>query len=169
MNITKFISFLKDRSGAALVEFSLLLSFLLVSGLGAIEISRAIYQFNVANKGVTAAARYVARLPSYSCDDKAAMETALKAIAEPIAMRASFDSSDPLSLSNWNAASQVTLTVDCIANTDGSGNKIRRGPDEIPVITVGANFPYDSFGILGFLGLESFNITATHNEVYIGD
>ena len=166
------ISFFRDRAGAALVEFSLLLSFLLLGMVGIVEVSRAIYQFNVANKGVAAAARYVARLPGHSCDDEPGMESALKAAAIPVAMRANLqdDNTVAFSLSNWDdnspGTTQLTLEVECVPNT---GANALRGPDAIPVIKVAANFPFNSLGALELIGLSGFNITAEHEEVYIGE
>ena len=54
----------RDCSGAALVEFSLLLPIIFFSAFGMMEFGRALYQFHIANKGVKSAARFMARVPN---------------------------------------------------------------------------------------------------------
>jgi hypothetical protein len=42
------------------------------------------------------------------------------------------------------------------------------GGGSIPVVTVSASVPFSGTAFLGFLGVSSFNLTASHSEMWMG-
>ena len=167
-----------DDSGAALLEFSLLLPVLVVMMAFIGDISRAVYQFHVAEKGVKSAARYLARVPDVTVCAASSFDT-FSSNAANMAQRGSFNAQDDFKLSNWQNAADLTISVVCEANAIDAVTNTRPfiGPDQIPVITVSTSFAFDDVGMLNLIklidGTQSDNsgitIAASHSEVYVGD
>ncbi len=158
----------KDLRGAALVEFTLLLPFLIVIMAGMLEFGRGLHQYHTAAKGVKNAARYLARVVDEgSCPPSSTAWTTQVAKAKTLAQHGSFSSSDPLSLSNWSNASDITVSVSCVDNSAGT----YRGDDDIPVVTVSTSFAYNSLGLLSLTnvpGLTGLQIEVSHEQMFIG-
>ena len=71
------------QSGAALVEFALILPFLLILSFMTFEFGRALYQYNVLTKSVRDAARYLStQQPWTSVDANTTENIAVKTIAK---------------------------------------------------------------------------------------
>jgi len=174
----KALKFFRDTTGAALVEFSLLLPMLVViMGFGS-EFGRAVYQIHVAEKGVKNAARYLARVPDIAgCTTSSFDGFALNAIN--VAQKGSFNNNAPLKLSNWDAPNDITIEVDCVSNLPDAVTNVRPffGGDQIPIITVRTAFDFNSIGMLDIIQLldptqqdnEGIVISAAHKEIYVGD
>jgi Flp pilus assembly protein TadG len=161
--------FFRDRRGAALVEVTLLLPFLLVIAAGVTEIAHAMHQQFVISKSVRDAARYAARasVAFKTCPLNGQPEWAtIVSNTQNIAMRGKLSTSAPLLLPNWSQASTVTVTDACmnagtLLSPAGAGTNI-------PVITVAASVPFSGVGFLSLLGLSSFNIQASHSQMWAG-
>lgn len=61
--INKLIELRRSNAGTSLVELALVLPMVILLVGGVFELSRAVYQFQIADKGVKSAARYLARIP----------------------------------------------------------------------------------------------------------
>lgn len=161
----KLIELRRSNKGVALVELSLLLPMVILLVGGTVELSRAFYQFQIADKGVKSAARYLARIPGNQvCPPASAAWTAGQVAAKNLAQRGSLSAGDPFTLSNWQNANDVTIAVSCVDNSTGG----YVGGDSIPVVNVSTSFTFDDLGFLGIVKLNNINITTSHQEVYIG-
>jgi Flp pilus assembly protein TadG len=149
-----------DTRGVSLLEMTIILPVLLTIGLGILEFGNALYNYHLITVGVRDGARYYAGLPESVDNDIAAQNIAATGVISGGTNRVSW----------WNA-SDVTVDYNEIAilNDDGSGNKLYRGGAYIPVVTVSTTIGYQSLGLLGYLGLGSINLTATHEERVYGN
>ena len=156
---TKRLSF--DREGAALVEFTVVLPFLIFLGLGAFEFGSALYGHHVITTGLRDAARYLARV-----DDPIATETAAKQLAVYGQIGGSTKR-----VSWWNVG-DVTVSVRTIANPvdPDTGARTYRGPDPIRVVRVATTATYPGLGLFAVLGMgPTLAINTFHEERVIGD
>lgn len=156
--------FRKEKSGTALVEFSLLLPLLVSIFAGIVEFGNILQQYHVANKGVKSAARYMARVAGDGSCPIGNGWTTNEGDAKYLAQHGSFEATEPFLLSNWQNANQITITVTCIDNISGGF----RGNEQIPTVTVSTSFDYADIGLLSFLPGNGVTITATHEQMYIG-
>jgi Flp pilus assembly protein TadG len=156
-----------DRSGAALLELTVVLPVVMAIGFGAIEFGNLIYKDHLLWNGVRDGARYYAGL-SYDPSNTtvtANHETDAKNIAVT-----GVTSGGTARVAGWTT-SQVTISYATVANgpTSCGAQKCYRGADTITMVTVSTSYPYQSVGFMGFLGLGSTNLTATHQERIIGN
>jgi hypothetical protein len=150
-----------DRRGAALVEFTVVLPFLVFLGLGAFEFGNALYGHHVITTGLRDAARYLARR-----DDPTASETAAKELA------VYGEIGGTTSRVSWWNVGDVSVTLATIANPvdPDTGLRTYRGPDPIRVVRVATTATYPGLGLLGVLGLgPTLPINTFHEERVIGD
>lgn len=165
-----FIRFGKSERGAALVEFTLVLPFLMLLAAGVSEFGLIMHQQQIMTKSVRDAARYAARSPVAfkSCPINAQPEWGqIAADTQTVALRGSVNAGAPLLLATWNSAGQVTVNGGvCVAA--GALNSPAGGGNNIPIITVTGTAPYAGTGLLNFLGIAPFNITATHTQMWTG-
>lgn len=168
--MSSFHKFFGDNKGAALVEFTIMLPVLFGMVFGLIEFGRYFHQKHAAEKGVKAAARYVARtVDRTGCPPVSAAYNSAVTQAQSLAIRGSFDNSATPTLSNWTAPSSVNISVACTSNAVSGGTRPWRGErDNLPIITVSTQFDYDAIGFLNFLGLSSLQVNASHQELFIG-
>lgn len=165
----RLIRFGKSERGAALVEFTLVLPFLMLLAAGVSEFGLIMHQQQIMTKSVRDAARYAARSPVAfkTCPLTGQPEWAqIASDTRTVALRGSVNAGAPLLLATWNSAGQVTITNPCVApggllSTAGGGNNI-------PIITVTGTAPYAGTGLLAFIGIAPFNITATHSQMWTG-
>ncbi|MHA7901441.1 MAG: TadE/TadG family type IV pilus assembly protein [Henriciella sp.] len=164
-------SFLFENRGAALVEFTLLMPILFGLVFGLIEFGRATFQHHTAEKGVKAAARFVARAPAPDrCNPSGSAYNSAVASAKTLAQYGALDSSGSPSLSNWTNPSDVNVALTAVSNAPSGGVRPWRGQcDQIHIVTVSTQFPYNDLGLLKLLGITSLTIQASHQEVFIGD
>lgn len=170
-------SFRKNASGAALIELSLMLPILLGLMIGAVEYGRVFQQFHVASKGVTSAARYLARQNNATlCDATPAGTWAADQIdAKNLALTGKLEKgvnppSTPAILPNWTSHSQIDISIDCFTNVlKSTGLTTFRGPAELPRITVKVqNTTHNPTKLFDFISPYGVEIAAEHTEVYVG-
>jgi hypothetical protein len=150
-----------DRNGAALVEFTVVLPFLVFLGLGAFEFGNALYGSHVIATGLRDAARYLARF-----DDLTAAETAAKQLAVYGEIGGATKR-----VSWWNVG-DITVSLATIANpvNPDTGARAYRGPDPIRVVRVATSTTYPGLGFFAVLGLgPTLAINTFHEERVIGD
>jgi len=155
------LRFIKDRDGAAVVEFALLAPLLIFLMCGMAEFANAMRQYHVMEKGVRDAGRYLARVPMTGCTVSGTATTA----AQNLAITGRTSGGTAL-LPNWTNVSSVAVSVaQCVNNSSAA----YRGHAEMPVIQVQAAAPYADLGLLTILGIGSINLEATHQQLWIGE
>lgn len=167
------LAFRDDTRGVALVETAILLPFLLLLSAGVFEFGALFYQRLMVEEGVRDAARYLARCNETAYSPSPCSDT----IAKYLAVYGNTDG--PVSGSprvpDWTIA-EVTITTNDISAVDAnSGDRLYRGGTTdgsgnpvIQVIDVTTSLPYSGVGFLSFLGINSLNITAQHEERKVG-
>jgi hypothetical protein len=158
MRITRFCF---DRQGASLVEFTIVLPFLVFLGIGAFEFGNVLYGHHVIGTGLRDAARYLARL-----DDPTASETTAKQLAVYGEIGGATKR-----VSWWNVG-DVTVTLATIANPvdPDTGARSYRGPDPIRVVRAATTATYPGLGLFAVLGLApTLTINTFHEERVVGD
>ena len=156
------VKFQEDQRGAALLEMTLVLPVLMTIGFGAVEFGNMLYNWHLIENGVRDAARYAAGLQI------TAPLTDVKSIALTGTRTAPGNPCTNCRVKFWNQLSQVTVTYSAVANNDGAGNKLYRGGTTIPLVTVSASVPYQSLGLLGYLGMGAQTINVSHQERLFG-
>ena len=145
-----------DRAGTALVEFTIVVPFLLVLGLGMIEFGNVLYRHQLILTGVRDAARYLSRV-----DDPNALATDARQLAVYGEIGGSTNR-----VSWWNVG-DVSVAVTAIDNSvnPDTGARAYRGGDQILIVRVSTTATYPGVGLLGFLGLgSSLSFSAFHEE-----
>jgi hypothetical protein len=153
-----------DRGGGPIVELALLAPLLLSLGLGVNEFGRAVQSYHVIDKGVRAAARYLARQPAPACGGTVTNTTQ----AKNLAMYGNTAGSGSAVLSFWTDPSTITVTVTCFDDTSGTYLS-PTGSTQMPIVAVEAKVPYASLGFLKVLGLGSPTFDMQHQELMLPD
>lgn len=162
----------RDRDGAALLEATVVMPFLLVLGFGLFEFSNALYQYHVITVGVREAARFAAGLPKpdpvvqdESCADPLVTPVGC---AKRVAVTGQIEDGGAKKVEWWDTG-DITITYPTVANTDlGGGLSSYRGGTDITVVQVNTTVTYSGLGFLTVLGLEPFTITTGHEERHYG-
>jgi len=166
-----------EKSGAALVEFSLLLPILFGLTAVCIEFGTAFHQHQIASKGAKSAARYLARVRNTTlCPTPAGDWATNVATARLMAQKGTITATntDPYLINSWTSPTDTSFvaTVDCFSNPKPVNNtdpdQLYRGAEDLARIEVRVNFQYEGIGMLGALGIDPLNIDITHTELYIG-
>lgn len=155
------LRFLKDRKGAALVEFSLLAPLLIFMMCGMAEFANGMRQYHIMEKGVRDAGRYLARVPMTGCAISGSATTA----AQNLALTGRTSGGTALFRTWANPASVAVSVSTCFNNASGT----YRGQTQIPIIQVTANAPYADLGLLTVLGLGPITLQVTHRQLAIGE
>ena len=144
----------RQENGNAVVEFALIMPFLLLLFSGLTEIGRAYFQANAVEKGLRAAALYASRASS-------PLSAADKVIAENIARTGTIDGSGASLVSGWDKPG-ASLTI---TSTDYDLSGVA-----VPVINVAAAVPLDPLvpELVAMVGLETFTINLSHEQAYVG-
>ena len=162
-------NWLADARGTAIVEVALVFPFMALIIFGTLETGNLIYQQHVITKGVQEAARYAARSPALietaACPPANASWLAVADQAKNVATRGRVASTASYILPNFKTA-DVTVSVTCGSATGFVSSNPASG--QIPVVVVSASVSASTLGFLGFVGLPSFTLTATHREMGIG-
>jgi len=165
----KFKNLLGDSQGSVMAEFAFMAPILVILGLGAAEIGRAVQHNHTVEKSARDAARYLSRVPA-SCAGGIG-SAADVATAKNLAWTGYATGNTPLLYYWQNPTSNttVTVTVGCYANTTAPilirSNSASSG---IPLITVSIEVPYVDIGFLGLLGAAAITLKSTHSQVSIG-
>ncbi len=154
-----------DRSGAAAVEFGILLPFMVVLLAGIADVGRSIWHHHTLQKGVRDAARYLSRVDT-------PLTSAQRTAAKNLMLRGSIDTSKPMRYGYWsghvstNLDSQTGL-VTPYDNTAGTF----RGPSTIGIITVTASVtaPSGEFPLLSLFNGGTVQYSARQQVRNIGE
>jgi hypothetical protein len=131
------------------VEFAIVLPLMLALLAGGVDLTRAVFAYQAADKSVKAAARYAARLPKASLDAGGWGVTPVKNLA----LRGTLDGSGQPLLWGWSDPSTVTV------NSPTSDLRVR----------LTAAVPL-SFDLLPLIGLpRALTVSVSHEERHIGE
>jgi Flp pilus assembly protein TadG len=142
---------LRDQSGAALIEFTIMAPLLLSLVLGIAEFGRFLYQYQMVLEGLRDAGRYLARLDANDATNQGN--------AANLATTGTIDGTGAPRVDNWEAA-DIGFAVTDVDNSAGT----YRGPAEIEVIEVTTTFDYADVGFLSALGFAPISIAAEHQQ-----
>lgn len=166
--------FARGTSGAAAVEFAMILPVLVVMLFGAIEFGRLVHDYHVVTKGVRDATRFLSRVPA-SCPGGAGPGVIDDANditrARNLAMTGSTAGGSYL-LGYWTSPATISVAVDCVANDQGGGPRyqgIYDGVGSIPLVTLTATVPFDF--MLGILvsAVPTLTFAVSQNEASLGE
>lgn len=145
----------RSRGGVAAVEFALVLPLLLLILVAIVEIGRVMSQASAVEKGLRAGAQFAARSSVLPLTGSADQQF------QNLVKWGNVDGTGSLLVDGW-ADANATLSINLRNDTVG-GNPVT-------VIRVQASVPYDPLlsGLAGFFGLDSFTITTSHEQTYIG-
>lgn len=173
----------RSRSGAAAVEFALLMFFIVLPLFFALfEMSRALHHHNIVLKSVRDAARYAARIqdctpgPCVEFQDCSGDPT--KCIANPSCTDSANEAGTIKNLAMYGNVTTTGLppllplwtdvaTV-CIVGPLPRTVTIAGGTITPLFVRVSVSVPYQDLGLLQLFGVQNFNLTAQHEEPYIG-
>jgi Flp pilus assembly protein TadG len=152
-----------DRRGASLVEFTVVMPFLVVLGFGTFEYGSALYGHHMVTTGLRDAARYLARVddPTSSTEQDKAKQLAVYGQIGGSTKRVS-----------WWGTGNVNVSTSTIANPvdPNTGFRTYRGPDPIRVVRVATTATYPGLGLLAVIGLgPTLPINVYHEERSIGE
>jgi Flp pilus assembly protein TadG len=158
--------FRRSTSGAALIEFTIMMPILFSLAFGVTEFGRLIQHHHTVQKSMRDAARYLGRI-DVDCATPGADWAAAVVNAKNLAMRGSTLGTDPLILPYWSDAATITVTLTCFNNASGAYFDQDRG-GVIPLVSVSAAVPYQDIGMLSFFGIASVTLNLSHDEMNIG-
>lgn len=153
----------RNASGAALVEFSVVLPVLLLLGFGAFEFANALYGRHVIATGLRDGARYLARVEdptSASAQDKAKQIAVFGQIGGTAKRLA------------WWGSGDVTVTVTPLANPrdPATGARRYRGRDPLYIVRLSTAATYPGFQFIRAAGLTpGLTVNVYHEERSIGE
>lgn len=165
----------RAQQGTAAVEFALVLPFLLLLLAGAIDFGRMLHDYQVVNKSIRDASRYLSRVkigcpgPGVGAGQIGAAD---KTTTVNLALTGTVDAptgpGDYL-LGYWTDPSTITVSADCMANAGFRFRGVYKGLAYIPSATVTASVPFPAQfgGLLSFF--SDFNLTVSHNEANVGE
>jgi Flp pilus assembly protein TadG len=172
-SITTLLRPWRDRSGAALVEFTLVAPLLLTLALGMFAFGRGLYQYQQVVNGVRDAARYLAHQPSAQLYPT--LNSTLQSQAQTLATKGCLAScsSVQLRVANWHPA-DVLFNIAPVSNPssgNGScgGKSCYRGATTLYEVTATSTVNYQDLGLLDGLGLPSIQFHVRHEERNIPD
>lgn len=150
-------SLLRDRGGTSGIEFAFALPILLIIAVGLVEVGRAINQTTTVQKALRSGALYAAR-HQFPLDSQTETEI------ENLVKYGDAAGGAHYLLPGW-ASAQASFQMDLLSfNIDG----VPFGGTVIPVVRLTARVPFQP--ILGsLLPIASFDITASHDQAFIGD
>jgi len=142
---------LRDESGSALIEFTIMAPLLLSLVLGIAEFGRFLYQYQMVLEGLRDAGRYLARLDPNDATNQGN--------AANLATTGTIDGTGDVRVDGWEAG-DIDFFVTDVDNSAGT----YRGPAEIEVIEVTTTFDYVDVGFLSALGFDPISIDAAHEQ-----
>ena len=150
-----------DESGVAVIEAAIAFPFLVILMAGLFEFGLVFYNFELVQTGVRDAGRYLSRV-----DDLAAAQESAKRLA----VTGSVATGQPARVKWWNAA-QVEIATRTVANPRDAATGLRnyRAGDTLTIVRVSTTIPYAGIGLFHALGLGPIQITAAHEERYVGN
>jgi len=171
----------RDNEGSALVEGAVLVPMLLVLLGGVYEFSWIFHKQKLIEAGVRDAARYLARvctnqnLPSCTsstdpnpCNASDSSGTLYTTRAKNIAVYGSTSTSGFNQRVNGWTTGAVTITCPTFDNSAGNYLQNVPGTTNLYRVLVSTSYAAPSLGFFGLLRLSPPNISARHEERYIG-
>lgn len=140
-----------SERGAALVEMTLVVPFLLTLGLGVFEFGNIYYKYHLMQNAVRDAARFGASRVGDVCNTPS-----LKDEIKAIALRTGQN--------NGIWTSGYSIEVTCTTYNNKANKYPYRGGDNINSIKVTATVPYRSLGFLGFFNLAPPTLRVSQEE-----
>lgn len=176
----QLLGLVRSTRGVAAVELALLAPLLLILTFSAVDIVRALKDYNVVSNAIRDGGRFLARVP-IDCTQASGsrIANADQTTARQLAMTGKIGAS-PLVAENrlidyWSAENTVTIQVNCLSNTNadnlcgGAGETIAcRGGNVIPVVTISTDIPYVGSGI-SLLEITNMRLRASHNQLGISE
>jgi Flp pilus assembly protein TadG len=163
--------FCRRRRGSSGTEFALVLPILALLLFGTIEGGRAMHDYQLVDKSVRHATRYLSRL-DLDCsvggagDFTAAEKNTAKNLALTGTLSDPAGSSDYL-LKYWTSKADIDITPSCIPNANFQG--VYTIGEDIPHVTVTAVVPIKlQFGSW-LIGNKTVSVVVRHEEVVFGD
>lgn len=169
-----------STSGVAAVELALLSPLLLILTFGAIDVVRALRDYQVVTKSIRDSGRFLARVP-IDCTSVAGSRIAAadQTTARQLAMTGKIGLSPAVPgnrlIDYWSANNTVNIAVSCLSNTNadnlcgGAGETIAcYGEALLPVVTISTNIPYVGSGI-SLLSMTNMHLKASHNQLGISE
>jgi Flp pilus assembly protein TadG len=164
MKLLQFIW--RNHDGSALIEGALVIPMLFILVLGVYEFSWYFYQQQLIAAGLRDAARYLARAyddPANGlCHDSNGITWNCVTAAKNLATTATINGTGALRVSGWDA-SLVTIPAPALLSAATTFTGINTY-----AVTVSTNFPDQSLGFFGILGLTAPSISLSHQERIIG-
>ena len=165
----------RDNVGSALLEGAVLTPVLLAVLGGVYEFSWVFYKQKLLEAGTRDAARYLARAPltfpggnTDPCLATDAGGTLYKTYAKNIAVYGSTSTSGFNQRVNGWATGDVTITCPTFDNSAGNYLQNVQGTTNLYRVLVSTSYAEPSLGFFALLRLSPPNITARHEERYIG-
>ena len=161
----------REDEGASLLEFTVVVPFLVIFGFGVIEFGNALYQYHLVTAGVRDAGRYLASLGDSDGDGTPDRDATARTNGKKIAVYGSLTGT--AKRVSWWAIEDVKVKY-CIKGTQEGDDPapdcpcddslgLRGGSNKVCVSTTAA---YDDVGLLSSYGIGSFTITTGHEERY---
>jgi Flp pilus assembly protein TadG len=159
-------SLLNCNKGAAAAEMALVTPLLMIIVFGAFEAGNFFWKQQIVGKAVREGARYAARRP---LTDFTGCVPSTSVISDTRNVtRTGRVSGGTARISNWTAATSVTVSMPTGCNTAYSGGIYVNNPGGAPTVTVSATVPYNSlFGSLGF-ATANLNMRADAQAAVMG-
>jgi Flp pilus assembly protein TadG len=157
-----------DRSGAAMVEFTLIGPLLITLAFGLFAFGRGLYQYQQVVNGVRDAARYLAHQQSSLLYPT--LDSTLQTQAQNLATKGCLTScsSVQLRVANWHPA-DVSFNITNVTNGTCSGKTCYNGAAALHEVIVTTTVNYKDLGLLDGLGLPSIQFHVRHEERNIPD
>jgi Flp pilus assembly protein TadG len=156
----------RNPSGAAAVEFALILPIAAFLLFVFIEVGRLLWDYHIVTASVRDAARYAARLESSCSAGSGSFDGDLTRVKR-LARTGQVDGTTPL-IAGWTDDASVTVTITCVANTGTPApwSGVYKNVAEFPRVTVTATAPHTS--LIGSLvpGLRVNAITVTEQQAW---
>jgi Flp pilus assembly protein TadG len=160
----KLLPLWRDRSGAAMVEFTIVAPLLILLAFGMFAFGRGLYQYQQVVNGVRDAARYLAHQSNPN-------DATAKSQAQTLATKGCLTScsSVPLRVTNWNPA-DVLFNITNIPNGNScSGKPCYRGAGTLHEVIVTTTVNYQDLGLLTGIGMPAIQFHVRHEERNIPD
>lgn len=136
---------------AAAAEMAMVTPFLIILMFGSFELGNYFLSEHVVAKAVRDGARYASRraLTDFSCPSTVATDVIDK--TRNLTRTGQVTTGGTARLTNWTAATTVSVTLSCTAISGGNYSGIYHGMANLPKVKVSATVPYNSlFNDLGF-------------------
>lgn len=167
-----FKRFVDENAGSPILETAVVLPFILILGLGAIEFGYALYQYQMVASGLRTGARFLARVPQPNWQDTVPGDSRNFTYEQYAKSLAVIDSASGTSrVAGWSM-SAVQISINPVGNcvlVQNVCSRALRGGDTIYTVVVSTDFMPTGLGFIAMLGTAGpLRIVAEHQERVIG-